>query len=97
MYRLPEHMRDAVEAQYKRDVARVHGEDAVRFDDEYKSFMQVGCRMWCSPGAAQHAWVLALGWALQGRWCLVRLVVAACLAGQTAGLRGASGAAWRPV
>jgi hypothetical protein len=41
MYRLPEHMRDAVDAQYRRDVARVHGQDAVGFDDEYKSFMQV--------------------------------------------------------
>lgn len=40
-YQLPEHMRDAVEAQYRRDVARVHGEDAAKYDDEYKSFMQV--------------------------------------------------------
>lgn len=41
MYRLPEHMREAVEEQYKRDVARVHGPEAGRFDDEYKSFIQV--------------------------------------------------------
>ncbi|KAF6262591.1 hypothetical protein COO60DRAFT_1699170, partial [Scenedesmus sp. NREL 46B-D3] len=40
VYRLPEHMRDAVEEQYRRDVARVHGEEMPRFDDEYKSFMQ---------------------------------------------------------
>lgn len=71
MYRLPEHMRDAVEAQYKRDVARVHGEGAVRFDDEYKSFMQVGCIV---------LWVLAWGLGLQGRWCLV-LLLAPRLAG----------------
>lgn len=41
VYRLPEHMREAVEEQYKRDVARVHGPEAGRFDDEYKSFIQV--------------------------------------------------------
>jgi hypothetical protein len=41
VYRLPEHMREAVEEQYRRDVARVHGEEMPRFDDEYKSFMQV--------------------------------------------------------
>jgi hypothetical protein len=35
-------MREAVEEQYRRDVARVHGEEVPRFDDEYKSFMQVG-------------------------------------------------------
>jgi hypothetical protein len=35
-------MREAVEEQYRRDVARVHGEEMPRFDDEYKSFMQVG-------------------------------------------------------
>eukprot|EP00883_Tetradesmus_obliquus_P014405 jgi/Sobl393_1/7448/SZX73474.1 len=40
VYRLPEHMREAVEEQYRRDVARVHGEEMPRFDDEYKSFMQ---------------------------------------------------------
>lgn len=48
MYRLPERLRDAVDAQYRRDVARVHGEEAAaggRFDDEYKSFIQVLC--WC--------------------------------------------------
>lgn len=41
MYRLPEHMREAVEAQYRRDVARVHGGEAGRFDDEYKDFIKV--------------------------------------------------------
>lgn len=54
IYRLPDHMRDAVEAQYRRDVARVHGEGAVGFDDEYKSFMQVS--LWQTQfvaGAAQ--------------------------------------------
>jgi len=42
VYKLPEHLREAVDAQYKRDVARVHGEDAGgAMDDEYKSFIQV--------------------------------------------------------
>eukprot|EP00878_Enallax_costatus_P013961 GHUV01014600.1.p1 GENE.GHUV01014600.1~~GHUV01014600.1.p1 ORF type:complete len:396 (+),score=119.09 GHUV01014600.1:265-1452(+) len=41
-YRLPEHLREAVERQYRKDVERVHGEEAGRFDDEYKSFIQVG-------------------------------------------------------
>lgn len=41
VYRLPERVREAVEAQYKRDVARVHGGEPATFDDEYKSFIQV--------------------------------------------------------
>jgi hypothetical protein len=41
VYRLPDHMREAVEEQYRRDVARVHGEEMPRFDDEYKDFMKV--------------------------------------------------------
>lgn len=41
VYRLPEHMREAVEAQYRRDVARVHGGEAGRFDDEYNDFIKV--------------------------------------------------------
>eukprot|EP00879_Flechtneria_rotunda_P010845 GHRR01011334.1.p1 GENE.GHRR01011334.1~~GHRR01011334.1.p1 ORF type:complete len:486 (+),score=149.40 GHRR01011334.1:622-2079(+) len=40
IYRLPGHLRDQVAAQYRRDVERVHGEEAGRFDDEYKSFIQ---------------------------------------------------------
>lgn len=40
-YRLPEHLREAVDRQYRKDVERVHGEEAGRFDDEYKSFIQV--------------------------------------------------------
>jgi hypothetical protein len=54
-YRLPEHMRDAVEAQYRRDVARVHGQDAVGFDDEYKSFMQVRQQGVCARRSAAVA------------------------------------------
>jgi hypothetical protein len=51
VYRLPEHMRDAVEAQYRRDVARVHGGEAGRFDDEYKDFIKV-C-LWGGVGAGE--------------------------------------------
>jgi len=65
IYRLPEHMRDAVEQQYRRDVQRVHGEDAGRFDDEYKSFIQVGGWLGvgqlpagsCQPAHLYSSWV----------------------------------------
>lgn len=58
IYRLPEHMRDAVEQQYRRDVQRVHGEDAGRFDDEYKSFIQVGG--WWGVGDRQQQLTILL-------------------------------------
>lgn len=46
-YRLPEHLREAVERQYRRDVERVHGEEAGKLDDEYKSFIQVHTDLLC--------------------------------------------------
>lgn len=44
VYRLPEKAQAAADAQYARDVARVHGGGVVKLEDEYRSFLQVGLR-----------------------------------------------------
>lgn len=41
VYQLPEHLRERVQAQYRRDVERMNPDEAGKIEDEYKSFMQV--------------------------------------------------------
>lgn len=63
-YRLPEHMREAVERQYRKDVERVHGEEAGRLDDEYKSFIQVRGRTACTTTLRRRAYPCSLSLSL---------------------------------
>lgn len=40
LYQLPAGMKEKVEAQYRRDVALLHPEEAGKIESEYKSFLQ---------------------------------------------------------
>ena len=40
VFQLPEHIKARVDEQYQRDVIAVHGEEAGRMENEYKTFLQ---------------------------------------------------------
>lgn len=61
IYQLPDHIKQKVQEQYERDVARVSGEGVVKMEDEYKSFLRVGALGWAGLGAG-------LGWVEDDRW-----------------------------
>ncbi|GLI61404.1 hypothetical protein VaNZ11_003623 [Volvox africanus] len=40
LFKLPEHLKEKVEEQYRRDIIAVHGEGSASMEDEYKSFLR---------------------------------------------------------